>query len=143
MTIARILAAKGRRVFTISPERSLLDALRELERCGVGALVGVGDDGRVVGIISERDIVRALARSGEAALKDTIARHMTAHVKCVLEEDAIETAMEAMTNGRFRHLPVMRRDMLVGIVSIGDVVKHRIDRIEHEHQELRNYIAHA
>jgi CBS domain-containing protein len=143
MTVARILSKKGRKVFSIAPERSLQDAAQEMARCGVGALVAISEDGRVVGIISERDIVRAAAKSGELALKDTIARHMTTGVKFALEDETIDSAMEAMTQGRFRHMPVMRRDMLVGIVSIGDVVKERIDRIEHEHRELRDYIASA
>jgi len=143
MTIARILASKGRRVYTIAPERSLLDATRELMRCGVGALVVVGDDGRVAGIISERDIVRALASGEGAALGDAIARHMTASVTYAYEDDTTDTILESMTHGRFRHMPVMRRDMLVGVVSIGDVVKLRIDMMEHEHQALRDYIATA
>jgi CBS domain-containing protein len=101
------------------------------------------DRDRIAGILSERDIVRILASDGPAALDKPISAAMTAKVKVCHEHNSINDVMEIMTTGRFRHLPVERDGMLVGIISIGDVVKRRIQQVEHEAQEIRNYIATA
>jgi CBS domain-containing protein len=143
MTVARILAGKGRSVVTVQPHRSLAEAAALLVERHIGALVVADADQAVLGIISERDIVRATVRHGASALENPVSRHMTAKVVTCTPEAALEELMETMTEGRFRHLPVMEDGRLVGIVSIGDVVKHRIAAVEAEHQAMREYIATA
>jgi CBS domain-containing protein len=118
----------------------LQEVSAELTRQGVGALVVVDADGAIVGLISERDIVVAIAGRGADALTDPVARHMVENPKAATERDTIHSTMETMTNQRFRHLPVIDRGRLTGLVSIGDVVKYRIEEIEYEHQALRDYI---
>ncbi len=143
MTVARILAGKGRSVVTVQPNRSLAEAAQLLVERHIGALI-VADPGEaLIGIISERDIVRAVVRHGGAALENPVSRHMTARVVTCAPKAALEEVMETMTEGRFRHVPVLDGGRLVGIVSIGDVVKHRIAAVEAEHQALREYIATA
>ena len=97
----------------------------------------VDDQGRIIGILSERDIVRALAKRGAAVLNDAVSMHMTAEVITTSEDERVHVAMEKMTNGRFRHLPVICQGRLVGLVSIGDVVKHRLAECEYEHKAMR------
>ena len=97
----------------------------------------------IIGIISERDIVIAIAERGNDALSDPVARHMTKNPKVATERDTIDATMETMTLQRFRHLPVVEKGRLAGLVSIGDVVKYRIEEIEYEHKALRDYIATA
>ncbi|PWB93457.1 CBS domain-containing protein [Methylosinus sporium] len=143
MNVARILARKGAEVVTIAPGRTLLQVAEELTRRGIGALVVVDDDDEVVGLITERDIVGAIARRGVEALCDEVARFMTVDPMSISEDHTLEATMEAMTVERRRHLPVLREGRLAGLVSIGDVVKCRIDEIESERQELRAYIATA
>ncbi|MBY6240640.1 CBS domain-containing protein [Methylosinus sp. Sm6] len=143
MNVARILAHKGSEVATTTPARSLLDAAADLTRRDIGALVVVDGDDAVVGLITERDIVAAIARHGVEALYDDIARFMTRDPMSVAEDHSLDATMEAMTIERRRHLPVMREGRLAGIVSIGDVVKCRIDEIESERRELFAYIASA
>ena len=143
MTVARILAVKGRDVFTTQPHRTLQETARLLADKGIGALVVTGADGAVLGIISERDLVRALAQSGAAALDDPVSRHMTSDVFTATSGACIDDIMERMTHNRFRHVPVVENERLAGLVSIGDVVKHRIVEIEAEHRALRDYIATA
>jgi CBS domain-containing protein len=143
MTVARILSQKGRTVVTVQPHRTLAEAVSMLAEKGIGALV-VSDAGQsVLGIVSERDIIRAIDRHGAAALDSPVSRIMTARVVTCTRESAIEEVMELMTEGRFRHVPVVEDDRLVGLVSIGDVVKHRIASVEAEQQALREYIATA
>ncbi len=143
MTVARILAVKGRDVFTTQPHRTLQETARLLSDKGVGALVVTGADGAVLGIISERDIVRALADGGAAALDDSVSRHMTSDVFTATSGACINDIMERMTHSRFRHVPVVEDERLAGLISIGDVVKHRIAEIETEHRAMRDYIATA
>ncbi len=143
MTVARILAVKGRDVFTTQPHRTLQETARLLHDKGVGALVVTGADGAVLGIISERDLVRALAERGAVALDDAVSRHMTSDVFTTTSCVCIIDIMERMTQSRFRHVPVVEDGRLAGLVSIGDVVKHRIAEIETEHRALRDYIATA
>jgi CBS domain-containing protein len=97
----------------------------------------------VLGILSERDIVRAIGRGGAAALGDAVSMHMTSRVITATESDSVYLAMEKMNNGRFRHMPVLKDGKLAGIVSIGDVVRYRLAEMEHEHSALREYIATA
>jgi CBS domain-containing protein len=143
MNVARILANKGTEVATTAPDRNLLQAAADLTRLGIGALVVVDADDMVVGLITERDIVAAIARHGVEALDDEVARYMTRDPMSIDEHHSLDATMEAMTLERRRHLPVMRDGRLAGIVSIGDVVKCRIDEIESERRELFAYIASA
>lgn len=99
--------------------------------------------GAVLGIISERDIVRAVGRTGKSALLEPVSKHMTSKVISTNPGDAVDHVMEMMTSGRFRHMPVMEQGRLVGVVSIGDVVKHRLESMENEHRAMREYIATA
>jgi len=143
MTVARILATKGRDVVTTQPHRTLMEVAQLLGGKGIGAVV-VADPGRhVLGIISERDIIRAVSRDGAAALDHAVSKHMTAKVFTVNEDTPVEKVMETMTNGRFRHVPVTTDGALVGLVSIGDVVKYHVNEIESEHKALRDYITTA
>ena len=139
MTVSRILALKGRDVATIAPHRSVADAVTLLAARRIGAVIVGGDDGAVLGILSERDIVRALV-GGADALQHPVSRYMTAEVVTCAPDMLIIDVMEEMTAGRFRHMPVMEGGRLAGIVSIGDVVKHRLDEMQHETQALREYI---
>ncbi len=143
MCVARILASKGADVFTTHPRQSLQDAAAELASRGIGALVVLDFDGEVAGLIGERDIIAAVAQHGARALQDPVSLHMTVSCKTAREDDSLDETMETMTLERRRHLPVMREGRLVGLVSIGDVVKYRIDAIEAERIALREYIATA
>ena len=143
MTVACILATKGRDVVTTQPHRTLSEVARMLSDKGIGAIVVTGADGEVLGIISERDIVRAIARQGAAALDHAVSRYMTAKVITTCERATLNSLMEAMTAERFRHVPVVENDRLVGLVSIGDVVKHHVADIETEQRALKEYIASA
>ncbi|PZN58449.1 MAG: inosine-5-monophosphate dehydrogenase [Proteobacteria bacterium] len=143
MTVRAILEQKGHDVFTLGPNEKLSEAIRILAERRVGALVITNDDRKIIGILSERDIVRVLAKDGVAALDLAVRAAMTPKVKICNEKHTVNELMEIMTTGRFRHLPVERDGLLVGIVSIGDVVKKRIEEIEREAEEIRAYIATA
>ena len=143
MTVRRILAGKGRDVVTISPDHTLHDAVRLLCDRRLGALVVSDGRGAVAGIISERDIVRSLASRGPNALNEPVSRSMTEDVVTTTDSATIQSVMSEMTAGRFRHLPVIEDARLAGIISIGDVVKHRLAEMEDEQQALREYIATA
>lgn len=143
MSVARILADKGRDVQTIMPHRTLAEAARILAERHIGAAVVTGADGSVLGILSERDIVRAVSEAGDDALKEPVSRRMTGKVVTCPESMSIESAMEIMTTGKFRHLPVVEDGRLSGIISIGDVVKRHIEKIEAETRAMRDYIAMA
>lgn len=143
MTVARILAEKGNAVVTVSPERTLDEAIHLLADKSIGAVVVTNADGTVAGIISERDIMRVLARHGGASFDERVSAHMTTKVVTCTRSATIEDVMATMTNGRFRHVPVCEEGKLVGMISIGDVVKRRIATVEAEHQALRDYITTA
>ena len=143
MTIACILAVKGRNVITTQPHRTLTHVAAILTERGIGAIIVTGADGEVFGILSERDIVRAVVHDGVAALESRVSKYMTAKVVTTTEETSVVGIMEEMTRGRFRHVPVVKHGRLIGLVSIGDVVKHRLEEIENERQALREYIATA
>jgi len=143
MTVALILAAKGNDVTTTQPHRTLLEIAGVLAEKGIGAVIVSGGDGEVLGILSERDIVRAVGRHGVGVLQDAVSKYMTSKVVTARMDESIDQVMENMTAGRFRHMPVLSNGRLVGVVSIGDVVKHRIEVIESEHRALREYIASA
>jgi len=140
MTVKSILLSKGRDVTTIEPTASLEAAITLLAQRRIGALVALGPERRVVGILSERDIVRVLAEQGPSVLSAPIAQVMTRKVSTCSECDTVSDVMEQMTAGRFRPVPVIDREQLVGIISIGDVVKHRLGEMERESEALRDYI---
>jgi CBS domain-containing protein len=141
MTVKAILSRKGNDVITIEPTVTLSAAVNILAERRIGALVVVaGADKQVAGILSERDIVRALAQRGPGALQEPVGQVMTRRVVTCTESDTVAALMERMTQGKFRHLPVVERGKLVGLVSIGDVVKHRLGEMEHESNALREYI---
>jgi CBS domain-containing protein len=142
MTVEGILAAKGTNVVTIAPEQTLADAAHLLTERGIGAVI-VTRGGGVLGIISERDIVRAMAAKGAAGLSEQVERHMTRDVVTCTRQAPINELMEIMTSKKFRHVPVIEQGQLAGIVSIGDIVKQRVAEIEAEQQALREYIATA
>jgi CBS domain-containing protein len=141
MQVKHILRGKGREVITISSDSTLSEAARVLARRKIGALVVCDPDGAIAGILSERDIVRAVSESSVNALAQPVGRRMTCDIVTCVESADIEDVMEMMTNLRVRHLPVMDGDELIGIVSIGDVVKSRIDETVREAESLREYIA--
>jgi CBS domain-containing protein len=143
MTIRAIIAIKGRDCVTVAPDATLSDAAKLLSKHRIGALVITGPERRVVGILSERDIVGRLASLGEAALTQPVSSAMTREVVTCTEDETIPDLMQRMTAGRFRHVPVVERGQLAGIISIGDVVKHRLAELEREHDALREYIATA
>ena len=143
MTVRAILSRKGRDVATIAPTVSLSEAVRLLAQRRIGAVVVTGPDDRVAGILSERDIVRSLSERGPAALDDNVAAVMTRKVMTCTEAETVAAIMERMTAGKFRHLPVVEQGQLAGIISIGDVVKWRLEEIEGETNALREYIATA
>ena len=140
MTVKAILSAKGGEVITIEPTAKLSDAAKMLSERRIGALVVIGADRRVVGIVSERDIVQDLAAHGAASLDLPLTDVMTRKVMTCTISDTISLVMERMTQGKFRHLPVVDQGRLIGIVSIGDVVKHRLNEMEREQSALRDYI---
>ena len=143
MTVAAILAEKGRGVVTTTPAATVGEAVDTLASHKIGALVIVDKSKRIVGIVSERDVVRAIARGGAQALSEAVETVMTRKVVTCTEDETINDVMTRMTRGRFRHLPVATNGRLAGIVSIGDVVKARIEQVEREAEEMRAYIATA
>jgi CBS domain-containing protein len=143
MTVASILAQKGRDVATAGPSDTLARVADQLAARRIGAMVIVDKGGKVCGIVSERDVVREVARSGAAALDLPARQCMTADVVSCSESDTIDQVMSVMTQRRFRHLPVVSKGKLAGIVSIGDVVKRKIEQAERDAASLRDYIATA
>ena len=143
MNVEHILSEKGRQVVTIAPQASLMEAGRMLAEKRIGAVVVADPGNPVLGILSERDIVRAVAMNGVAALDEPVSRYMTAKVVTCTTRSAINDLMETMTRGKFRHVPIVEDGRLIGIVSIGDVVKYRVAEIETESRALRDYIATA
>jgi CBS domain-containing protein len=143
MTVRDILNEKGNEVITLTPDVSVGEAVAVLAKHRIGAIVVTNGAGGIKGIISERDIVRRLAEDGAASLKQKVSEVMTANVKVCAENHSNHDVMEIMTNGRFRHLPVERDGKLIGVISIGDVVKRRIAEVQREAEEIRSYIASA
>src|SRR3954470_4952522 len=143
MIVNRILSLKGREVATIEPSRSLSEAARVLAERRIGALLIVDERRPVSGIISERDIVRAVAVHGAKALDEPVSRFMTEKVVTCTGETSINDVMELMTQQKFRHIPVVESGRLSGIISIGDVVKLRLEEVEAETQAIKEYIATA
>ena len=143
MTVKAILSRKGGDVVTIAPTANLTAAVQLLAARRIGAIIVTGPDNRVAGVLSERDIVRTLSERGPAALDENVGTVMTRKVTTCTEADTIAFIMERMTEGKFRHLPVVDQGRLVGVISIGDVVKYRIEEVVHDADALREYIATA
>lgn len=143
MNVAAILRQKGRAVTTVAPGVTLLEVADKLAAKRIGAIVVVGARGEVAGIISERDIIRVLAEQGPACLAKPVDDSMTRQVVTCRETDTLDELMAMMTARRFRHLPVITDGALVGIISIGDVVKHHVAEVEMEATAMREYITHS
>ena len=140
MNVREILSVKGREVVTIDPNANLATAAKVMAERRIGALVVTGPEDRIVGILSERDIVTALAKCGIDALETKITKVMTRKITTCSLSDTISSIMESMTAGKFRHVPVVEQGRLAGIISIGDVVKHRLMEMENDQAALRDYI---
>jgi CBS domain-containing protein len=143
MTVSQILSVKGTQVVTLSPTATIQNVAETLAKHRIGAVVIADVRGKPLGIASERDIIRALSQQGAGALDQQVQSIMTSNIKTCSRTDSETEIMRMMTEHRIRHLPVVENDRLVGIVSIGDVVKLRIAAIEHETEDLRSYIATA
>ena len=143
MNVETILRTKGSAVATIRPDETVGVAVQQLIDRNIGALVVSNDGDSVDGIISERDIVHGLADHGTALLSLKVAEMMTRRVVTCELSDSVDQLMAEMTNRRIRHFPVVQDGRLRGIVSIGDVVKNRLDEVEYEARSLRSFIAGA
>jgi CBS domain-containing protein len=140
-SVRSILEVKGRDVVTIGPNVTLAEAARTLDEHKIGAVVVVGMENRIVGIFTERDLVRSIARSGAGGLDQPVSAMMTASVYRCNEASTVNELMEVMSSRRFRHVPVEENGRLCGIISIGDVVKSRIREVETEAEQIKAYIA--
>ncbi|MBV8769282.1 MAG: CBS domain-containing protein [Hyphomicrobiales bacterium] len=143
MHVSSILSDKGREVITMGPRSTVKEAIALMGQRRIGAVVIIGVENSVLGIFSERDVVRLLAQKGPEALGDDVARHMTSPVFTCTPQTLIDEIMHLMTSKKFRHVPVLENGALSGLVSIGDVVKSRLAEIETEHKAMRDYIASA
>jgi CBS domain-containing protein len=140
MILEQILREKGGQVYSVAESATLKEAAELLDARKVGAMVILNEGGALIGVISERDIVRAVARGGPAALKQQVSESMTRQVVTARPRETIETAMDRMTDRRIRHLPVVESGRLLGVVSIGDLVKWRIAEATAEVAAIRSYI---
>jgi CBS domain-containing protein len=140
MTVKAILSHKSPDIVSIEPTATLAQAAKLLAERRIGAVLVLGIEGRVAGILSERDIVRALAERGASGLDERVDQVMTRKVFTCSETDTVAQIMEQMTAGKFRHVPVIDQGRLTGMISIGDVVNHRLHEIESESNALREYI---
>ncbi|MBV9723450.1 MAG: CBS domain-containing protein [Mycobacterium sp.] len=139
MRIADVLRSKGGSVMTIEPDATVTELLAGLADHNIGAMVVVGADG-VAGIVSERDVVRQLHTHGASVLSEPVSKIMTAVVSTCSKSDTVDSLTMLMTENRVRHVPVVEDGELIGIVSIGDVVKTRMEELEAEHEQLQSYI---
>jgi CBS domain-containing protein len=140
MKISEVLERKGHAVALVDPDRPIRQAVSELARNGVGALVVSPDGNRLAGMISERDIVRAIDRLGSGALNESIRKLMSTSVVTCSPNDTVDAIASIMTEQRVRHIPIVDNGDLVGIVSIGDIVKSRLDELEADKDALVSYI---
>jgi CBS domain-containing protein len=139
MTVRAILDSKGHHIVSIEPDIKLSDAVKILSERRIGAVLVIKNQ-RIEGILSERDIVRVLGARGAAVLDEPVSETMTRKVMSCREVDTVAAIMEQMTSGKFRHLPVIEGEQIVGLISIGDVVKWRVMEFEREQEALRDYI---
>jgi CBS domain-containing protein len=143
MTVQHVLGGKSHELISTQPHRTLGEAASMLASKRIGAVVVTGADSELLGILSERDIIRAIGEHGAGALEKPVSKFMTAKVITCSMATTLDHLMQMMTAGRFRHVPVVEHGKLVGIISIGDVVKARVAEIEGEAQAMRDYIAMA
>ncbi len=143
MTVSHILKAKGRDVITAGPNATVADIARTLSEKRIGAVVITGAGGKIEGIVSERDVVKHIGKDGAKALELPVSAVMTKSVRTARESDSESELMALMTEHRVRHLPVVHEGKLAGMISIGDVVKFRIEAIEREAEDMKAYIATA
>jgi CBS domain-containing protein len=141
MHVAVVLKRKGNRIVSAAPDDSVAAVTRLLTEHRIGAVLVMGDDGQPVGILSERDVVRAIARDGAAALDRPVADLMTRELITAAPDDTVADMMAVMTERRIRHVPIVESGRVIGVISIGDVVKARIDDAELEVESLRGYVA--
>ena len=141
MNVAAILQDKGRNVLTVDQDTPIIDVAKLIDEHRIGSVVIVNESGQLAGIVTERDIVKNISRRGCASLNDPVSTCMTSEVVTCTRADTVEYLMEKMTTRRFRHLPVVENNELLGIVSIGDVVKQRVAEVAMEATALREYIA--
>ena len=139
MTVRAILDGKGHNIVSLEPEAKLAAAVKTLAERKIGAVL-VMQAGRIEGILSERDVVRVLGQRGASVLDEPVSAVMTRKVVSCKQSDTVSAIMEMMTLGKFRHLPVVESDRVVGLISIGDIVKWRVREYEHEQEALREYI---
>jgi CBS domain-containing protein len=139
MTVRSILDTKGHQIVSLDPEAKLSAAVRTLAERKIGAVL-VLQAGRIEGILSERDVVRVLGERGAAVLEEPVSAVMTRKVVSCKQSDTVSAIMEMMTHGKFRHLPVLDGERVVGLISIGDIVKWRVQEYEREQEALREYI---
>ena len=140
MNVAAILKLKGSGVVTTTKDKSLLDIAKLLSQHGIGCIVIEGDDGKVAGIVSERDLMRAIGQAGPEVLKEPVSDFMTKTVVTARKADMVDRVMSEMTVHRFRHMPVVEGDRLIGLVSIGDLVKIHVEDTEFGTAAMRQYI---
>ena len=140
-TIKQLLAEKGDRVFSITPEESVFEAIQRMAEHNVGALLVLNPEGRFAGIVSERDYIRRVSLEGKQSKETRVREIMTAKVLCARPDQSIQQSMAVMTDKRIRHLPVLDGDRLLGVVSIGDLVKAIIEDQQFTIQQLEHYIA--
>ena len=143
MTVAHILEGKSAGIVTLAPNKSVRDALALLAEKRIGTVVISPDGTRIAGILSERDIVRELAERGAEILDEPVEALMTADVQTCTAHENVRRLLERMTEGRFRHMPVVEDGRLVGIVSLGDAVKYRLEEVRDERNALRDFVAGA
>lgn len=139
MTVQAILESKGHHIVSVTPEATLASAVKLLAERRIGAVMVMSGQ-RIDGILSERDIVRVIGERGAASLDEQVGAVMTRKVVHCRPNDTVAAIMEKMTTGKFRHLPVVHNDVVVGLISIGDVVKYRVHEFEAEQEALRDYI---
>lgn len=139
MTVRSILNTKGHQIMSVEPDAKLAAAVKLLGEMKIGAVL-VMNQGRLEGILSERDIVRVLGERGAGVLEEPVSEVMTRKVVTCKETDTVAELMEIMTTGKFRHLPVIDNGEVVGLISIGDIVKRRVQEYESEQEALRDYI---
>ena len=141
MTVGAILAQKGRSIVSVTPASSIAEVTHVLAEHRIGAVLVCNERGDLMGILSERDIVAALAADGASVLDQTADHMMTRHVTTAISRTTVGEAMQMMTNGRFRHLPVLDMGRVIGVISIGDVVKARMSQQEQEVDSLKAYVS--
>ncbi len=139
MTVRSVLDTKGHQVISVSPDAKLSAAVKILSERRIGAVMVMSGQ-KIDGILSERDVVRVLGERGAAVLEEPVRSVMTSKVITCHESDTVSAIMEVMTSGKFRHLPVVANDRIVGLISIGDVVKWRVAEYEREQEALQDYI---